>query len=152
MLMKRFHIHVAVENINQSVRFYSTLFGAKPVKLKEDYAKWLLEDPRLNFAISTRSDTVGVNHLGIQVENEGELEEITERLKKADLGVYGEGETTCCYAESKKAWIRDPANIPWEAYQNMADAEVFGEESNQDDDGERCCEPSEDEDAGPCCG
>jgi catechol 2,3-dioxygenase-like lactoylglutathione lyase family enzyme len=150
--MKRFHIHVAVENLDQSVQFYSTLFGAKPVKLKEDYAKWLLEDPRLNFAISTRSDTVGVNHLGIQVENEGELEEITERLKKANLGVYGEGKTTCCYAESKKAWVRDPANIAWEAYQNMADADVFGKESNQDDDGESCCEPSEDEASGSCCG
>ena len=136
--MKRFHIHVAVENIEKSVQFYSTLFGAQPIKLKDDYAKWLLDDPRLNFAISTRSETLGVNHLGIQVENENELTEITERLKKADLGVYGEGETTCCYAESKKAWVRDPANIAWEAYQNMADAEVFGDNSNQDKD-QGCC-------------
>jgi catechol 2,3-dioxygenase-like lactoylglutathione lyase family enzyme len=149
--MKRFHIHVAVENLEKSVQFYSTLFGAEPIKLKEDYAKWLLEDPRLNFAISTRSDIHGVNHLGIQVENEAELNEITTRLKNADLGVYGEGETTCCYAESNKAWVRDPANIAWEAYQNMADAEVFGEESNQDDD-EGCCDTEENEDSGSCCG
>ncbi len=149
--MKRFHMHVAVKNIEESVQFYSTLFGVPPVKLKDDYAKWLVEDPRINFAISTRSDVLGVNHLGIQVENEGELEVITERLKKADLGVYGEGETTCCYAESKKAWVRDPANIAWEAYQNMADAEVFGNESNQDEDQEGgCCEPDDSEE-GSCC-
>ncbi len=148
--MKRFHMHVAVENLEQSVHFYSTLFGAKPIKLKDDYAKWLLEDPKLNFAISTRSKVFGVNHLGIQVEEESELKEITERLKKADLGVYAEGETTCCYAESNKAWVRDPSGIAWEAYQNMADAEVFGNESNQDEDS-GCCEPDEEE-SGSCCG
>jgi len=151
--MKRFHIHVAVENIEKSVQFYSTLFGAQPIKLKDDYAKWLLDDPRLNFAISTRSEVLGVNHLGIQVDNEAELTEITTRLKNADLRVYGEGETTCCYSESNKAWVRDPANIAWEAYQNMADAEVFGDDSNQDlDGGGACCEPDEDEDSGSCCG
>src|SRR3954452_7431190 len=102
--MKRFHIHVGVTDLDKSVQFYSTLFGQKPTKLKEDYAKWMLEDPRLNFAISTRSNEEGVDHLGIQVENAPELVEITERLKNADLGVYDEGETTCCYAESNKAW------------------------------------------------
>ena len=147
--MKRFHIHVAVEDLEKSVQFYSTLFGASPIKLKEDYAKWLLDDPRLNFAISTRSEELGVNHLGIQVENEGELEEISERLKKADLGVYGEGEVTCCYAESNKLWVKDPAGVPWEAYQNMADVDVFSEDKGEPD-GESCCDVDDSDDE--CCG
>lgn len=125
--MKRFHIHVGVKDLNHSVQFYSTLFGQKPTKLKDDYAKWMLEDPRINFAISTRSNEEGVDHLGFQVDDNSELVELTERLKKADLGVYGEGETTCCYAESSKAWVKDPAGIAWETYHTMADAEVFSE-------------------------
>ena len=137
--MKRFHIHVGVKNIKVSVQFYSILFGQKPTKLKDDYAKWMLDDPRLNFAISTRSDEVGVNHLGIQVENPSELEEITARLKNADLGVYDEGETTCCYAESNKAWVSDPSGLPWEAYQNMADADVYSHEPDEEEAG--CCVP-----------
>lgn len=143
--MKRFHIHVGVKNINESVQFYSTLFGQKPTKLKEDYAKWMLEDPRLNFAISTRSNETGVDHLGIQVENEGELAEITERLKNADLGVYDEGETTCCYAESNKAWVQDPSGLAWEAYQNMADADVFSsrESGEEEDEDDGCCGPDD---------
>lgn len=127
--MKRFHIHVGVSNLEKSVQFYSTLFGQKPTKLKADYAKWMIEDPRLNFAISTRTNEEGVDHLGIQVENTPELTEITERLKNADLGVYDEGETTCCYAESNKAWVKDPSGLAWEAYQNMADAEVYSEKT-----------------------
>lgn len=125
--MKRFHIHVGVRDLNHSVQFYSTLFGQKPTKLKEDYAKWMLEDPRINFAISTRSNEEGIDHLGFQVDENSELTELTERLKKADLGVYGEGATTCCYAESNKAWVKDPSGIAWETYQTMADAEVYSE-------------------------
>lgn len=150
--MKRFHIHVGVKNIEQSVQFYSTLFGQKPIKLKPDYAKWLLDDPRLNFAISTRTDEVGVNHLGIQVEVPSELEEITTRLKNADLGIQDEGETTCCYAKSNKAWVTDPAGIAWEAYQNMGDAEVFSDVSGTDEDSDEssCCLPDDSET--DCCG
>ena len=147
--MKRFHIHVGVKDIETSVQFYSTLFGQQPMKQKEDYAKWLLEDPRLNFAISTRSGDLGVNHLGIQVEETAELEEITERLKKADLGVYDEGEVTCCYAESNKAWVKDPSGVAWEAYQNMADADIFSDgkvDSSDEDDSEDCCGPDEEVD------
>ncbi len=125
--MKRFHIHVGVKDLNHSVQFYSTLFGQKPTKLKDDYAKWMLEDPRINFAISTRSNEEGVDHLGFQVDEASELTELTERLKNADLGVYGEGSTTCCYAESNKAWVKDPSGIAWETYQTMADAEVYSE-------------------------
>ncbi len=150
--MKRFHIHVGVKDIKTSVQFYSTLFGQKPIKQKEDYAKWLLDDPSLNFAISTRSGEEGVNHLGIQVENSSELDEITERLKKADLGVYDEGEVTCCYAESNKAWVKDPSGVAWEAYQNMADADIYSDAKNEETSGGDCCGPEEEEtDANSSC-
>jgi len=134
--MKRFHIHVGVKDLDQSVRFYSTLFGQKPTKLKEDYAKWMLEDPRINFAISTLTHGTGVDHLGIQVDDPKELEELTERLKKADLGVDEEGETTCCYAKSEKAWVEDPSGVAWETYRTMADAEVFREPTESETS---CC-------------
>lgn len=148
--MKRFHIHVGVSDLEKSVQFYSTLFGQKPTKLKADYAKWMLEDPRLNFAISTRVGENGVDHLGIQVENAPELSEITERLKKADLGVYDEGETTCCYAESNKAWVQDPSGLAWEAYQTMKDAQIFGEKDESDGDS-ACCAPDTASKGGSCC-
>lgn len=138
--MKRFHIHVGVKDLNHSVQFYSTLFGQRPTKLKNDYAKWMLEDPKINFAISTRV-TVGVDHLGIQVEESDELSVITERLKKADLGVYGEGATTCCYASSEKAWVKDPAGIAWETYHTMADVEVFSEMKKEAPAASACCAP-----------
>ncbi len=136
--MKRFHIHVGVKNLKNSVEFYSTLFGQKPTKLKDDYAKWMLEDPRVNFAISTRVNSEGVDHLGIQVDESSELHEITERLQKAELSVYAEGATTCCYAESEKAWIKDPAGIAWEAYHTMNDAEIFSEKKPASSP---CCSP-----------
>lgn len=137
--MKRFHIHVGVKDLNNSIQFYSTLFGQQPSKVKSDYAKWMLEDPKVNFAISTRVNNEGVDHLGIQVEQAHELDEISERLKKADLGVYGEGETTCCYANSNKAWVKDPSGIAWEAYQTMADAEVFSKKVETAP--QSCCPP-----------
>ncbi len=139
--MKRFHIHVGVQDIQKSVAFYSTLFGQKPAKVKDDYAKWMLEDPRINFAISTRVKEGGVDHLGIQGDESSELAEITERLKKADLGVYDEGESTCCYAESTKAWVKDPAGIPWEAYHTMADAELFNGKPEEAQAANACCAP-----------
>jgi catechol-2,3-dioxygenase len=146
--MKRFHIHVGVKNLEQSVQFYSTLFGQKPTKLKSDYAKWMLEDPRLNFAISTRTNEQGVDHLGIQVDEDSELTQITERLKNADVGVYDEGETTCCYAESKKAWVQDPSGVAWEAYRTMSDAELFKGKSEEDGESD-CCVPDDSEQS--CC-
>ncbi len=151
--MKRFHVHVGVKDLQASVQFYSTLFGQRPAKLKEDYAKWMLEDPRINFAISTRPQESGVDHVGIQVESAEELSEITERLKKADLGVFDEGETTCCYAESNKAWVQDPSGLAWEAYQTMNDAEVFSAEKPVEEEN-TCCVPeteSDDESKSSCC-
>lgn len=146
--MKRFHVHVGVKNLEKSVQFYSILFGQKPAKLKADYAKWMLEDPRINFAISTRVSENGVDHLGVQVGDDSELEEITARLKEAELKVEDEGETTCCYAESKKAWVRDPSGIAWEAYRTMADAEVFG--TRPQDEESTCCVPRQSAEAA-CC-
>lgn len=143
--MKRLHIHVGVENLDQSIRFYSALFGAEPVKKKPDYAKWMLDNPHVNFAISTRAET-GVNHLGIQVDEENELSELRDRLKKADLAVVDEGETVCCYARSEKSWVHDPAGIPWETYRTMEDAEIFKEAKPQDTG---CCAPEEK--ASGCC-
>ena len=139
--MKRLHVHVGVENLAESIKFYSTLFGAEPVKTKPDYAKWLLDSPSVNFAISTRADT-GVNHFGIQVDDETELAEIRARVKAADLTVSDEGETVCCYARSEKSWLHDPAGIPWEAYRTMEDAEVFRAEKQKPDDALK----------GACCG
>ena len=124
--MKRMHIHVGVSDLNEAINFYSTLFGSEPSKVKDDYAKWMLDDPKVNFAISTRVSK-GVDHLGIQVDESEELKTLATRLKNADLGVYGEGQITCCYAESEKAWVKDPAGIAWEAYHTMADAELFNQ-------------------------
>lgn len=123
--MKRMHVHVSVESLEKAVHFYSALFGAQPTKLKTDYAKWMLEEPRLNFAISAQGRAPGVDHFGIQVEDEAELKEVRSRIEKANLGAFDEGETTCCYAKSDKTWVLDPAGMPWEAYQTMQDAEVF---------------------------
>ena len=137
--MKRFHIHVGVENLNESIRFYSALFGAEPVKRKTDYAKWLLEDPRVNFAISTRVNKNGMDHLGIQVEEEHELTDLRDRLKAANMAVVEEGETVCCYARSDKSWIQDPTGIPWEAYRTMEDVQVFSGRPAKTES--TCCTP-----------
>lgn len=139
--MKRLHVHVGVEDLAQSIKFYSALFGAEPVKTKPDYAKWLLDSPSVNFAISTRADA-GVNHFGIQVDDETELAEIRARVKTADLAVSDEGETVCCYARSEKSWLHDPAGIPWEAYRTMEDADVFRAEKQKPDEASK----------GACCG
>lgn len=137
--MKRFHIHVGVEKLEEAIRFYSALFGAAPVKTKPDYAKWMLEDPRINFAISTRAKMKGVDHLGIQVEEESELNELRSRLERADMKVLEEGATTCCYARSDKSWIQDPAGIPWEAYRTMEDAQFFSDSTGSTESA--CCTP-----------
>jgi predicted enzyme related to lactoylglutathione lyase len=109
--MKRMHVHVAVDDLNSSIGFYSALFAAEPSVVKPDYAKWMLDDPRVNFAISMRGRTAGLDHLGIQVEDKDELNEIYLRLRKAGGEVIEQGETHCCYAKSEKSWIEDPAGI-----------------------------------------
>lgn len=124
--MKRFHVHVAVEDLAQSVRFYSTLFGAAPSVLKPDYAKWMLEDPRVNFAVSQRGGAPGLSHLGIQAEDEGELAEVYQRLAQAERPVVEEKHATCCYARSEKQWIADPQGVAWETFLTHGEATVYG--------------------------
>ena len=124
--MKRLHVHVAVNDLDKAIGFYSTLFATEPNVVKPDYAKWMLEDPRVNFAISSRGARVGLNHLGIQVENEAELAEVYRRLNEADGPVLEEGKTTCCYAKSEKSWIEDPAGISWEVFLTTGESTNYG--------------------------
>jgi catechol 2,3-dioxygenase-like lactoylglutathione lyase family enzyme len=139
--VKRLHVHVAVDQIEPSVRFYSALFGAAPSVLKSDYAKWMLDDPRVNFAISSRG-RVGLDHLGIQVEDSGELTEAFGRLKAAERPVLEQGATTCCYAKSEKAWVQDPSGIAWETFQTRGESTTYGEDSVPAPKNEgACCTP-----------
>ncbi len=125
--MKRLHVHVAVEDLPRSVAFYSILFDAAPSVAQPDYAKWLLEDPRVNFAISARRREPGIDHLGIQVETQAELHEVGARLCEAAAPVRVEGEVTCCYARSEKSWVTDPQGIVWENFRTMAAATIYGD-------------------------
>jgi len=124
--MKRLHVHVSVQDLNASIRFYSQLFAAAPSVRKDDYAKWMLDDPRVNFAISSRDGKPGVQHLGIQVENRVELAEVYSRLQKAERPVIEEGATVCCYAQSEKSWIDDPQGVQWETFLTTGDSTVYG--------------------------
>jgi catechol 2,3-dioxygenase-like lactoylglutathione lyase family enzyme len=125
--MKRLHVHVGVDDLANSIRFYSTLFGAEPTVVKDDYAKWMLEDPKVNFAISEGNHArKGIEHLGIQVESTEELSEVYGRLKAADRPVLEEGQTTCCYAKSEKSWITDPDGVVWEAFHTRGEATTYG--------------------------
>lgn len=124
--MKRVHVHVAVEDLTASIRFYSRLFAAEPAVRKDDYARWMLDDPRLNFAISKRGAKPGIQHLGIQVEDRAELEDVYGRLTRAERPVLEEGNTTCCYARSEKSWIEDPQGIQWETFLTSGESTVYG--------------------------
>ena len=129
--MKRLHVHVSVNDIDHSVAFYSALFAARPSVIKSDYAKWMLEDPRVNFAISTRGRAAGLDHLGIQVEGKGELDEVYGRLRQAGGSVIEQGATTCCYAQSEKSWIDDPAGIAWETFLTTGESTDYGDGSGE---------------------
>lgn len=138
--MKRMHLHVSVDNLKLSIEFYNTLFGAKPTVEKPDYAKWMLDDPRVNFAISQRGAKAGLDHLGIQVENEAELSEIKQRLEHADMSMLTQTGTTCCYAKSDKHWVQDPSGLAWEAYHTLDSAPTFNVANEQEPSG-ACCAP-----------
>jgi catechol 2,3-dioxygenase-like lactoylglutathione lyase family enzyme len=125
--MKRLHVHVSVDDVARSVRFYSALFATAPAVTKPDYAKWMLDDPRVNFAISARGGASGLDHLGIQVETSAELQEVYGRLRQADAPVLEEGATTCCYAKSEKAWITDPQGLSWETFLTLGESTVYGD-------------------------
>jgi catechol 2,3-dioxygenase-like lactoylglutathione lyase family enzyme len=124
--MKRFHVHVAVPDLDAAIRFYSTLFAAEPSVRKDDYAKWMLDDPRLNFAISQRGGAPGVNHIGFQVDSDDELEALHANLEAADRAIVAERDAHCCYARSDKYWITDPAGIAWESFHSLAGIPMFG--------------------------
>ena len=126
--MKRLHVNLAVKDLDQSVRFYSTLFAAEPTVLKPDYAKWMLDDPRVNFAISTRGAAQGLDHLGIQVDSREELAELADRLESAGTTIQAKGEAHCCYARSDKAWVRDPEGLAWESFFTFGSETLYGED------------------------
>ncbi|MFN3585404.1 ArsI/CadI family heavy metal resistance metalloenzyme [Phenylobacterium sp.] len=141
--MKRLHLHVSVPDLAQSIRFYETLFGAQPTVVKDDYAKWMLDDPRVNFAISQRDRAPGVDHVGIQVDSAAELSELAARLKGAGETTFDQEATTCCYARSDKSWVADPAGVRWETFYTFGEATQYGED-------EKLPEPAQA--SGACCG
>jgi catechol 2,3-dioxygenase-like lactoylglutathione lyase family enzyme len=155
--MKRFHVHVSVDDLDESVRFYSTLFAAGPSVRQSDYAKWMLEDPRINFAISTHRQPVGVNHLGFQVDSGEELRGMNAQLLAADSQLVQENEQACCYARSDKYWVTDPTGIAWETFHTLGNIPVYGEDTpvfnhgasavpvqNRESEGKpACCVPAE---------
>jgi predicted lactoylglutathione lyase len=165
--MKRMHIHVAVEDLQHSIGFYSALFAAQPTMIKPDYAKWMLDDPRVNFAISTRGREPGLDHLGIQVESQEELHEVYARLHKAGGNSIEQGQTVCCYAKSEKSWINDPAGLSWETFYTTGESIESGDGTGERDariahakarcvpdsattsDASTCCTPTSD--AAACC-
>lgn len=137
--MKRLHVHVSVADLDESVRFYSTLFAAQPTVQKGDYAKWMLDDPRVNFAISKRERVTGIRHLGIQVENRAELAEVYERIEHTQRPVLVEGKTTCCYAKSEKNWVEDPQGVQWETFLTTGESTLYGEEAAEGTRARQCC-------------
>jgi len=149
--MKRLHVHVAVEDLDRSVGFYSTLFGAGPSVVKDDYAKWMLDDPRVNFAISSRDRAAGIEHLGIQTDTAEELAELAGRLKAAGETTADQEATTCCYARSDKSWVADPNGVKWETFFTFGEATTYGEDEPDlaVAPATACC-PA-DKPAAPCC-
>lgn len=139
--MKRMHLHVSVDDLAQSINFYSTLFGSSPTVEKHDYAKWMLEDPRVNFAISQRGAVPGLDHIGIQVENDAELQEIRHRLEQADMNLLTQTDTTCCYAKSDKHWVQDPSGIAWETYRTLDSAPTYSSQASVVAE-TACCAPA----------
>jgi catechol 2,3-dioxygenase-like lactoylglutathione lyase family enzyme len=142
-IVKRFHVHVGVKNLEESIRFYSGLFGAEPTVRKPDYAKWMVDDPRINFAISQRSTRFGVNHLGLQVDEADELPGIKQRFESADKGsVADEIGVTCCYAKSDKHWVTDPQGIAWEGWHSLGQVELHDQKDASAAGKSGCCSPS----------
>ena len=153
--MKRFHVHVSVRDLPESVRFYSGLFGAPPSVEKSDYAKWMLDDPRINFAISRRGHAAGVNHLGFQVESDEELNDLREQVAKVDIPAVDQVGASCCYAKSNKYWIEDPQGVAWETFHTLGSVPIYGEEAKRSGEKSACCIPlarqAADEEQSACC-
>ncbi|CAD5372885.1 Glyoxalase/bleomycin resistance protein/dioxygenase [Rubrivivax sp. A210] len=145
--MKRFHVHLHVDDLDQSIVFYSRLFAAAPTRVEGDYAKWMLEDPRINFAISTRGSRPGIDHLGFQTDDADELAALKARAQAAEMTLRDEGQTTCCYARSEKHWITDPQGIAWEHFHTLGSIPVFSEAASAPtaEAASACCAPTPDE-------
>jgi len=146
--MKRFHVHVSVDDLEAGVAFYSKLFGVAATVRQPDYAKWMLDDPRVNFAISARGGKAGVNHLGIQVDSDDELQSMHAQLAAADAGLVEETGANCCYARSDKYWVTDPAGVAWETYHTLGSIPTFGGRASIDDGGREANRSAEN----ACCG
>lgn len=152
--MKRFHVHLHVDDLSRSIGFYTSLFAAQPARVEGDYAKWMLDDPPVNFAISTRGSTPGIDHLGIQTDDPAELAELRARAQAADLALLDEGETTCCYARSEKHWVTDPQGVAWEHFHTLGNIPVFNEAKPAGAVEAACCAPVnqvEPTDESACC-
>ena len=143
--MKRFHVHVSVDDLETNVRFYSTVFGAPPTVRKDDYAKWMIEDPRVNFAISRRGAKLGLDHLGLQVESDDELAVLRGQVERAEIAALDQTDAACCYAKSDKYWITDPQGIAWETFHTLDAIPVFGEDNRTGQPAQSdtaCCTPA----------
>ena len=150
--MKRFHVHVAVDDLASSIRFYSTLFGSAPSVTESDYAKWMLDDPRVNFAISSRGRAAGINHLGFQVDSSAELTGMKAQLEAADAQLVQQTATSCCYARSDKYWITDPSGIAWETFHSLGSVPVYGDDDRTQPESSACCVPlASKANEDPCC-
>lgn len=127
--MKRFHVNISVSNLQKSVHFYQQLFAQDPTTLKDDYAKWMLDDPKINFSLTTRGSQKGIDHIGLQSEDKAEFEQLRERLHQADMSTFEQPEVTCCYAQSSKSWVRDPDNVAWETFVSLGNSSVYDDGS-----------------------
>jgi catechol 2,3-dioxygenase-like lactoylglutathione lyase family enzyme len=142
--MKRFHVHIAVDDLDANIRFYSTVFGTPPTVTKPDYAKWMIEEPRINFAISDRGAKTGLDHLGFQVDSDEELGELRQKVAEAEIAALDQPQTECCYARSDKYWITDPQGIAWETYRTLGEAEIYGTDMPKEPEAAEpgaCCAP-----------
>ncbi len=150
--MKRFHLHLAVDDLAQNIDFYTTLFGCKPSVQHDDYAKWMLDDPRINFAISNRSAKLGLDHLGIQAEDEEELQDIKLRLDATQRPIETQEQAACCYMRSDKYWITDPQGIAWESFHSLSEIPTFNDKkASSDGENPFACRPAGNA-ASSCCG
>jgi len=152
--MKRLHVHLSVENLEHNINFYSTLFGCQPTVQHDDYAKWMLDDPRVNFAISNRSEKLGLDHLGIQAENETELQAIKQQLDVTQVPIEAQEGAACCYTRSDKYWVTDPQGIAWESFHSLNEIPTFNDQKEKlDDETPYACRPVLDGDKqSSCCG
>ncbi|HEX8873287.1 MAG TPA: ArsI/CadI family heavy metal resistance metalloenzyme [Nitrosospira sp.] len=139
--MKRFHVHIAVDDLDANIRFYSAVFGVPPAVTKPDYAKWMIEEPRLNFAISNRGAKTGLDHMGLQVDSDEELAELRQKVTTAEIAALDQPQAECCYARSDKYWVTDPQGIAWETYRTLGEVEIYGVDSPKTADPSACCAP-----------